>query len=89
MWEAIKWMAHRGLTELAFGRTSASNEGLRRYKQGWGTREYGIPYIKYDFRKQSFVTDADRSVGWHNRVFGLMPAPLSRLAGKILYRHIA
>jgi lipid II:glycine glycyltransferase (peptidoglycan interpeptide bridge formation enzyme) len=88
MWEAIKWMARRGLTELNFGRTSATNEGLRRFKQGWGTREYEINCLKYDFGKRQFVSGTDRAVGWHNRVFSLMPIPVSRLVGKILYRHI-
>ncbi len=39
MWEAIKWHARHGATTLHLGRTSLGNEGLRRFKLGWGAGE--------------------------------------------------
>ena len=89
MWEAIKWLAENGFTELNFGRTSLANEGLRKFKLGWGSEEYRLSYSKYDFRKRAFVREIDRAAGWHNRFFALMPIPLSRWAGAFLYKHIA
>ena len=88
MWEAIQWLARRGFTELSFGRTSLGNEGLRKFKLGWGAAEHRISCVKYDFDRQQFVQDSDKTSGWHNRVFGLMPLPLARLAGQVLYRHL-
>lgn len=89
MWEAMKWLARHGATTLDFGRTSLGNEGLRRFKLGWGASEQLIEYVKYDLRKNRFVTETDPAAGWHNRVFKLMPVRLSRLMGAMLYRHCA
>ena len=89
MWEAIKWHARRGLGMLDFGRTSLENEGLRRFKLGWGTQERLIDYFRYDQRKAGFVTARDESAGWHNRIFRMLPVPLSRLIGATFYRHVA
>jgi lipid II:glycine glycyltransferase (peptidoglycan interpeptide bridge formation enzyme) len=87
MWEAFKWHARHGATALDLGRTSLGNEGLRRFKLGWGAGEKTIEYVKYDLRKNRFVTETDRATGWHNRVFQALPGRLSRLIGAILYRH--
>jgi len=42
MWEAIKWCRRSGHASLSFGRTSIANQGLRRFKLGFGTEEYQI-----------------------------------------------
>jgi hypothetical protein len=89
MWEAIKWYSARGFDLLHFGRGSIANEGLRQFKLSFGTEEYKIDYFKYDFRKKAFVTDRDRVFGWFNGVFRLMPVPLSRIVGILLYRHLS
>jgi len=89
MWEAIKWHAHHGLKTLDLGRTSVTNEGLRQFKLGWGAQEKNIEYVKYDLRKNQFLKDADETVGWHNRLFKIMPGFISRLIGRALYRHWA
>jgi lipid II:glycine glycyltransferase (peptidoglycan interpeptide bridge formation enzyme) len=89
MWEAIKWLSRIGAKKLHFGKTSMSNEGLRRFKLGWGAVEEKIEYVKYDLRKNDFVTDKDKISGWHNRVFRALPVFASRLIGHALYRHWA
>ncbi|HET7625801.1 MAG TPA: GNAT family N-acetyltransferase [Verrucomicrobiae bacterium] len=89
MWEAIQWCARAGKKTLDFGRTSLANEGLRRFKLGWGAVEHRINYFKYDFQKNTFVTDRDEVYGWHNRVFHVMPTSAARLVGALLYKHIA
>jgi hypothetical protein len=86
MWEAIKWAAAQGMTRFHFGRTSFSNDGLRRYKLGWGATEQIISYFKYTLAKETFVRDKDQVVGWYNRVFRRMPLALARGAGSLLYR---
>jgi Acetyltransferase (GNAT) domain len=88
-WEAIKWHARRGATTLHLGRTSLGNEGLRRFKLGWGAAEQKIEYVKYDLRQGRCVTETDAATGWHNRVFRALPPRLSRLIGAALYRHCA
>jgi hypothetical protein len=89
MWEAIKWHARRGAKTLHLGRTSLNNEGLRRFKLGWGADEHKIEYVKYDLRQDRFVTETDATIGWYNRVFNVLPIALSRLIGAALYRHCA
>jgi hypothetical protein len=89
MWEAIKWHARNGAKTLHLGRTSIGNEGLRRFKLGWGAEERKIEYVRYDLQKNCFVTNADESTGWYNRVFKMLPIGLSRLIGAVLYRHCA
>ena len=89
MWEAIKWHARNGARTLHLGRTSIANEGLRRFKLGWGAAEQKIEYVKYDLRKNCFVTENDGTTGWYNRVFNMMPLGLSRMIGSVLYKHCA
>ena len=89
MWEAIKWLARHGATTLHLGRTSYGNEGLRKFKLGWGVVEESIEYVKYDLRKHTFVTETDASIGWYNHVFKMLPSGPARLAGALLYRHCA
>lgn len=89
MWKAIQRCIEKGLAALHFGRTSLANDGLRRFKLGWGPTEEWKLYYKFDLRKNTYVTDTDRASGWHNRVFRKMPQPLLRLAGRILYPHMA
>jgi hypothetical protein len=89
MWEAIKRCASSGFERLHLGRTSVANEGLRRFKLGFGAREETIEYYKYDFVRQTFVTEVNRTTGWFNRPFGCMPMPLLRCAGEILYPHLS
>jgi hypothetical protein len=89
MWEAIKRYASEGFTRLHLGRTSLTNEGLRRFKLGFGAVEHRIEYSKYDFSRGEFVVDTDRAEGWFNRVFQCLPLPLLRLAGQALYPHLS
>jgi hypothetical protein len=89
MWEAIKWHAQRGFKTLSLGRTSLGNEGLRRFKLGWGASEVRSEYVKYDLRHDCFLTDKDETSGWHNQVFRRLPVFVSRMIGAGLYRHWA
>jgi len=89
IWEAVKWYTRHGYRQLDFGRTSGTNDGLRRFKLGWGAEEHLIEYLKYDLGKRAFVTEADEAEGWHNQVFRRLPLFLSRMIGACLYRHCA
>jgi lipid II:glycine glycyltransferase (peptidoglycan interpeptide bridge formation enzyme) len=89
MWRAILHYASEGFSDLDFGRTSLGNDGLRKFKLGWGAGEEQVAYTRYDLRHSAYVTARDAAHGWHNRLFRALPPPLSRLAGALLYRHIA
>lgn len=87
MWEAIKRFAAEGFASLDFGRTSLTNEGLRRYKLNWGTIERRLDYVRFEPTTGRFLAAPDRAAGWHNRLFQLAPTAALRLFGALLYRH--
>jgi hypothetical protein len=89
MWSAIKTYAAQGMEILDFGRTSLRNEGLRRFKLGWGTTETQINYFKYDLRTRQFHASGDDSAGWYNSFFRIMPRALSAWIGALMYKHVA
>lgn len=89
MWTAIGHYARLGLAGLQWGRTSLGNAGLRRFKLGWGTQEGRLDYYKYDLRRQQFVTERDRTAGWHTVLLRRLPRPVLRLMGWWLYRYLA
>ena len=89
MWEAMKWLARKGSKRLNLGKTSLSNEGLRRFKLNLGAHEEHVGYVKFDLRHGRFVTETDGVEGWHNTIFRAMPVFASRAAGSLLYRHWA
>ena len=89
MWEAIAWHAQKGYAKLDFGRTSRGNEGLRRFKRGWGTTEHPVTYLRVDLLTGQRVTAQDRTSGWHTTLFRHAPPAVSRWLGAVLYRHAA
>jgi hypothetical protein len=89
MWEAMKHYSANGFTDLHLGRTSLHNEGLRRFKLGFGAEEERIEYTKHELRRDAFLTDVDRATGPLNTVFRRLPPSLFCLAGKLLYRHLS
>jgi hypothetical protein len=89
MWQAIEHLAGQGVAALHFGRTSVANEGLRRFKLGFGAREERLDYFKYDFNRRAFVQDVDRAETWMNHIFRRLPLPLLRYAGRMLYPNLS
>ncbi len=87
--EMIKHCVQIRCTTLDFGRTSLDNEGLRRFKLGWGCAERRIRYQRLEVGSMRLVHLEDRASGWHNRVFRLMPLPVAALLGRIAYRFAA
>ena len=89
MWHALQAFARDGFTRFDFGRTAVANEGLRRFKLGWGASESRLGYYKFDLRRRVFVAARNLGQGWHNHVFRLLPLPLARFVGALLYRRTA
>lgn len=89
MWWAIRWYARAGVEELNFGRTALRDEGLRRFKLGWGTTERTIRYCRYNFKQERFVAGEERSSDWSRFLCRGLPQWASRVAGGFLYRHAA
>ncbi len=88
MWAGIRRLVDMGCTTLHFGRTSLHNDGLRRFKAGWGAFEHPIEYSKFDVISGAWIGSHDRASGSYNTFFRGLPSSLNRLAGAILYPHL-
>ncbi|MGA4578895.1 lipid II:glycine glycyltransferase FemX [Limisphaera sp. VF-2] len=88
MWAGMRYCCERGFQQLHLGRTSLWNEGLRRFKSGLGAREERIPIFCWSARTDRFLPREDKAKGWHTVMFRLLPLPLLRLAGELLYPHM-
>lgn len=87
MWETIKHYLQEGYQYFSFGKTETHNKGLMQFKKGWGTRERLIYYYTYDLKSNQFTARKTTFKSSYN-FFKLLPAPLLKLAGNLLYRHV-
>ncbi|MBI2412399.1 MAG: GNAT family N-acetyltransferase [Deltaproteobacteria bacterium] len=86
MWEAIRRLRDDGVVSLSFGRTERTNAGLLQLKSGWGAKAEPLYYYRYDLRKMCFVTGKE-AVSPSYRPFKVLPMPVLRALGALLYRH--
>jgi hypothetical protein len=89
MWYGVQWYARAGFDRLDSGRTEKANEGLRRFKVGWGAVEHSIEYFKYDLGTQRFITGKGEFSHMRERILKRIPIPIARISGSVLYRHVA
>lgn len=89
MHHAIAWHARQGFSQLDFGRTSLGNEGLRRFKLGWGPRETRLNYLRFALPSGQPMSAPDRAGGWQTPIFRHLPLGINRLLGRWLYPHLA
>lgn len=89
MWSALKHYSNKGFSILDLGRNSLENDGLRKYKLTWGSKEHITHYHRYNLKKDQPILMSDDVFGWHNKIFSNLPIPLAQLAGRMLYKHIA
>jgi CelD/BcsL family acetyltransferase involved in cellulose biosynthesis len=90
IWDAVKACCERGCRWFDFGRTDASNEGLRAYKRSWGAVEEPLVY-------GALGASADSFPGTGNGMAGRLlasavrhgPLVLCRATGEVLYRYAA
>lgn len=88
IWNSIKYYLENGCTELCFGRTEPENEGLRIFKNGWGTQEHIMNYYKYDLQQGRFIPEQRRVSRFENVLFGKIPISLLKIIGAIGYKHM-
>jgi lipid II:glycine glycyltransferase (peptidoglycan interpeptide bridge formation enzyme) len=89
IWRTIEFYARKGYTSLDFGRTSLTNDGLRRFKLAWHAEERAINYFRYNVKNRTVIPTPDKATeGLHTRVFRSLPQPLTRLIGTAAYKHL-
>jgi hypothetical protein len=76
-----------GYRTFSFGRTEPENQGLLQFKRGWGTREKTISYYKYDLAEDGFVS-ANNTFKSSYSLFKIMPLPILKATGRLIYRHV-
>lgn len=84
---AITWACENGYETFDWGRTGIDDEGLRRFKSGFGATEHPVRY--------SVVSPVPRQPGGPQRGENLLghvirrsPKTVGRVLGELLYRHV-
>ena len=87
MWEAIRWSCRNGFRSLDFGRTEPENEGLLQFKRGWRATETRVANYRFDLKQNAFSADGG-NVKSSYPMCKILPLPVLRLSGSMLYRHV-
>jgi CelD/BcsL family acetyltransferase involved in cellulose biosynthesis len=87
MWEAIRWLCRNGFRSLHLGRTETKNHGLLQFKQGWRAREGRVVYYRLNLIENVFSAQSS-GVSSSYQVCKILPIPVLKLAGILLYRHM-
>jgi hypothetical protein len=87
--EVFKKFFELGFKTIDFGRTSLDNQGLRRFKLGWGTKEQLISYYRYSYIKDKFITESIGKFSIYKKVLQRTPIFISKQIGQMLYKHMA
>jgi lipid II:glycine glycyltransferase (peptidoglycan interpeptide bridge formation enzyme) len=89
LWHAIQWGCEYGYDVFDWGKTDMDNQGLRDFKNGWGSQEQILHYSVLADRPPV----AKLSGGTNQRLLaGVIqhsPAWVCRLIGELLYGHFA
>jgi lipid II:glycine glycyltransferase (peptidoglycan interpeptide bridge formation enzyme) len=86
-WKTILESKAAGLTSMDFGRSEADNPGLIAFKNRWDAKSSDLVYLRWS-RDHAPAAAKGRSAGLVKQVFALLPDPLLRATGRILYRHV-
>jgi hypothetical protein len=85
LWKAIQWANSQGYTRLDFGRSDISNEGLRRYKNQWGSTEIPLIYSRSKLKNSMGVIHT--LTPFISKVINISPLWVCRLSGELFYRY--
>ncbi len=84
---AIQRANAEGYARIDFGRSEIKNEGLKRFKRGWGATEEDLPYTI--IAKEQPKRGSSRLDSLVGVVIRGSPEFVCTLSGKLLYRHFA
>ncbi len=90
-WHAIEKACRENYEFLDFGRTSACNDGLMRYKEMWGATAIDLPYYFYPKAKGFSSEESGRSIFLENlkKVWQRLPDPLIDIVSSRVFKHLA
>ena len=86
-WKAIQDAKARGAVELDLGRSDTDNTGLIAFKEHLGATRHPLTYWR---APETAVGGRDgTALRMGRRLFAMLPGPLRRAAGSLLYPHLA
>ncbi len=88
LWETIRWYAARRYQSLCFGGTEPDDSRLLQFKRGWGAAEQVRGYCRYDLLQDRFIKNPGINNRLLEKMFGVMPIPVARWLGAVVYRHV-
>jgi hypothetical protein len=88
MWSAIRFLVEQGSESLCFGRTSLHQEGLRRYKLGWGAKEKEVRYLQIRIDSKGYDIAPVEQGRESNPLFSRLPLPVLKQIGVWAYPHV-
>ena len=86
-WTAIRWGCKNGFRILDFGRTDLTDDGLRTFKNRWGSAELPLTYSTLS--SKPIQTSSGILMSSMQSVIQKSPVWVCRAAGEILYKHFA
>jgi len=83
--DAIRWACTSGFHTFDFGRTDVGNDGLRRFKSGWGAGESVLTYSTVADKAPR--SSQHRAADLLQPVLRRAPAWVCRATGEVLYKY--
>ena len=84
-WTAMRWGCENGYTVFDLGRTELENDGLQRFKNGWGAEESLLTYSLLPALPPDNGNGKLKSL--METVIHKAPPWVCRVTGELLYRH--
>lgn len=87
-WKAISEAKKSGLLCLDLGRSDEDNEGLIQFKDRLGAKSVMLSYQRWSRKKMAAAETKGPGRQFVKQLFSVMPDPILRMTGRILYRHV-
>jgi hypothetical protein len=88
VWESIRMSARQGCRSFSLGRTDLENEGLLKFKNGWGAISNEINYYRYSYCHKGFTSKCNVEEFRYKSILKGLPVPVLCVLGRVAYRHI-
>jgi len=84
-WTAMRWGCENGMTAFDLGRSGLEDEGLCRFKRGWGAEEQPLTYCTLSAAKPG--TGDGKLISRIEPIIRKAPPWVCKAMGELLYRH--
>jgi lipid II:glycine glycyltransferase (peptidoglycan interpeptide bridge formation enzyme) len=88
LWKAIQKAQAGGAQSFDLGRSEFHNKGGVTFKDHWDSQRSTLTYRRFSRPAQSAALVQSHRFRLAQSFFGMLPDPLLRLSGELMYRHI-